>query len=180
MTKWWETMVDVAKSLVVGNSLDDATQLGPLVTAGQRDRVEAYIAKGSQEGARLVTGGGRPASQRTGWFVEPTVFADVEAKQTIAQEEIFGPVVTITPYADDDDAARIANDSEYGLAGTVWTSDPERGVALAKRIVTGTVGINGYIPDLHSPVGGMKASGIGCEWGPEGLRNYQRFQSVYL
>jgi acyl-CoA reductase-like NAD-dependent aldehyde dehydrogenase len=175
-----DTITELALSLTVGNSLDAATQVGPLVSRRQRDSVEGYIAKGREEGARLVAGGGRPAEQKTGWFVEPTVFADVENSSTIAREEIFGPVVTITPYSDDEDAIRIANDSEYGLGGTVWTTDAERGLAVARHIESGTVGLNGYRPDLHSPMPAIKASGLGVKLGPEGLRSYQGFRSVYL
>lgn len=175
-----DTVADLAQSLTVGNSLDPATQVGPLVSERQRDRVEGYIATGREQGARLVVGGGRPAQQKTGWFVEPTVFADVDNSHTIAREEIFGPVVTITPYADDDDAVRIANDSEYGLGGTVWTTDAERGLGVARRVETGTIGINHYTPDIHSPMSGIKASGLGLKLGPEALMSYQRFQSVYL
>ena len=175
-----DAVATLARSLRVGNSLDPATQVGPLVSARQRERVEGYIAKGRQEGARLVVGGGRPATQQTGWFVEPTVFADVDNAQTIAREEIFGPVVTVTSYTDEDDAVRLANDSEYGLAGTVWTTDPDRGLAVARRFVTGSVGINYYQPDLEAPTSMVKASGLGVKFGPEGLAAYQRFQSVYL
>jgi len=175
-----DTVVNLARSLTVGSSLDPATKVGPLVSARQRDRVERYIAVGKDEGARLVSGGGRPAEQKTGWFVEPTVFADVDNSSTIAREEIFGPVVTITPYASDDEAVRLANDSEYGLAGTVWTTDAERGLAVARRIVTGTVGINRYQPDMHSPTSMIKASGLGVKFGREALTSYQRFQSIYL
>jgi aldehyde dehydrogenase (NAD+) len=169
----------LAESLTVGHSLDPATQVGPLVNRRQRDRVEGYIAKGVAEGARLVVGGGRPR-QRTGWFVEPTVFADVDNSHTIAREEIFGPVVTITPYGDDDDAVRIANDSEYGLAGTIWTESAQRGLVMARRLNTGTVGINDYVADFHSPTSMIKASGLGVKFGPESLLSYQRFQSVYM
>jgi acyl-CoA reductase-like NAD-dependent aldehyde dehydrogenase len=175
-----ETVAALAGSLTVGNSLDPATMVGPLVSERQRDRVEAYIAKGLSEGARLVVGGGRPASHQKGWFVDPTVFADVDNTHTIAREEIFGPVVTVTPYEDDDDAVRVANDSEYGLAGTVWTSDHDRGLAVAQRMVTGSVGINHYAPDLESPTTMIRASGIGLKFGPEALTSYRRYQSVYL
>jgi aldehyde dehydrogenase (NAD+) len=124
-----EAVTALARSLTVGSSLDPDTKLGPLISERQRDRVEGYIAKGSEEGARLVTGGGRPVGQLKGWFVEPTVFADVDNSHTIARAEIFGPVMTITPY--DDDAVRLANDSGYGLAGTVWTRDGDDYRALA-------------------------------------------------
>jgi aldehyde dehydrogenase (NAD+) len=174
-----DAIAALARSLPVGNSLDPETRVGPLVSERQRDRVLGYIVVGSEEGARLVAGGGRPAHQQTGWFVEPTVFADVDNSAKIAREEIFGPVVTITPYGDDDDAVRIANDSDYGLAGTVWTTDDSRGLEVARRIQTGTVGINGYLADFHSPTTMIKASGIGVKFGPEALASYERFQSVY-
>jgi aldehyde dehydrogenase (NAD+) len=175
-----ETLAHLAGSLTVGNSLDPETQVGPLVSARQRDRVEAYIAKGIEEGARVVVGGGRPPHQKTGWFVEPTVFANVDNSHTIAREEIFGPVITITPYDGVDDAVRLANDSEYGLAGSIWTTDSERGLAVARRIVTGSVGINHYQADVHSPTTMIKSSGLGVKFGPEALSSYQRYQSVYL
>jgi aldehyde dehydrogenase (NAD+) len=169
-----------AESLTVGNARDDATQIGPLATAGQRDRVERYIAKGRGDGARITYGGGRPAGMDRGWFVEPTVFADVDNHHTIAQQEIFGPVLSIIPYSDDQDAVRIANDSDYGLGGTVWTSDADRGLAVAKQIQTGTIGVNTYLPDPAAPFGGVKASGLGRELGPEGLHSYQQLKSIYL
>ncbi|MFE2599438.1 aldehyde dehydrogenase [Streptomyces sp. NPDC059396] len=174
-----ELYTAMARGAVVGDALDHATQIGPLVSAEQRDRVEGYIHKGRSEGARLTTGGGRPAGLDRGWFVEPTIFADVETSSTIAQEEIFGPVLTITPYDGEDEAVRLANDSAYGLAGTVWTSDLDRGSRVARRIRTGTVGLNGYVPDLTSPYGGRKASGLGRELGPEGLQAYQELQSIF-
>ncbi|MFE0439828.1 aldehyde dehydrogenase [Streptomyces nigra] len=178
----YDEMVDVfaelAGSLVVGDSLDPATQVGPMVTSDHRDRVESYIAMGRAEGARLVAGGARP--DRRGWFVRPTVFADVSNASTIAQEEIFGPVLSLIPYDGVEEAVRIANDSRYGLAGTVWTSDPERGLDVAKQIVTGGVGLNGFRPDPASPLGGTKDSGLGSEMGPESMAHYQRFQSIYL
>jgi aldehyde dehydrogenase (NAD+) len=175
-----ETLAHLAGSLTVGDSLDPETQVGPLVSARQRDRVEAYIAKGIEEGARVVVGGGRPPHQKTGWFVEPTVFANVDNSHTIAREEIFGPVITITPYDGVDDAVRLANDSEYGLAGSIWTTDSERGLAVARRIMTGSVGINHYQADVHSPTTMIKSSGLGVKFAPEALSSYQRYQSVYL
>jgi acyl-CoA reductase-like NAD-dependent aldehyde dehydrogenase len=169
----------LAQGAVVGDALDRATQIGPLVSARQRKRVEGYIRQGLVEGARMVTGGGRPAGLESGWFVEPTVFADVDASSTIAREEIFGPVLSIMPYGSEDEAVHLANDSAYGLAGTVWTTDLDHGVRVAGRIRTGTVGLNGYLPDLTSPYGGMKASGLGRELGPEGLQAYEESQSIY-
>jgi acyl-CoA reductase-like NAD-dependent aldehyde dehydrogenase len=168
------------EALTVGSSLDEATQIGPLATAAQRDRVEGYIAKGRGDGARITCGGGRPAGMDKGWFVEPTVFADVDNDHAIAQQEIFGPVLSIIPYGDDRDAVRIANDSDYGLGGTVWTGDPDRGLAVAAQIQTGTIGVNTYLPDPVAPFGGVKASGLGRELGPEGLHSYQQFKSIYL
>ncbi|MFK0113247.1 aldehyde dehydrogenase [Streptomyces sp. NPDC091217] len=169
----------LAGSLPVGDALDENTLIGPMATAQQRDRVERYIAKGISEGARVTTGGGRPAGLDKGWFVEPTVFADVDNRSVIAQEEIFGPVLCVLPYDDVDDAVRIANDSDYGLGGTVWTSDPERGAAVARRVLTGTIGVNRYLPDPVAPFGGVKGSGLGTELGPEGMESYLRTQSLY-
>ncbi|WP_137977192.1 aldehyde dehydrogenase family protein [Streptomyces violaceusniger] len=174
-----DLLTDLARSLPVGDALAESTLIGPMATPQQRERVEGYIAKGLSEGARLTTGGGRPAGRDKGWFVEPTVFADVDNGFTVAQEEIFGPVLCVVPYDDVDDAVRIANDSDYGLAGTVWTSDPERGKAVARRVCTGTIGVNRYLPDPVAPFGGAKASGLGTELGPEGLEEYLRVQSLY-
>ncbi|MFI6253609.1 aldehyde dehydrogenase [Streptomyces sp. NPDC051016] len=169
----------MARDAVVGDALDPGTEIGPLVSERQRERVLHYIKTGLNEGARLTTGGGRPPGLDRGWFVEPTVFADVDNASTVAQEEIFGPVLTVTPYDGENEAVRLANASDYGLAGTVWTSDLDHGTRVARRIRTGTVGLNGYLPDLTSPYGGRKASGLGSELGPEGLHAYQQFQSIY-
>jgi geranial dehydrogenase len=128
----------------------------------------------------LVAGGGRPKKLSRGWFVEPTVFADVSNSATIAREEIFGPVLSIIPYKDESDALRIANESEYGLGGAVWSTDRERATQLARRIESGTVGINGYFTDLNAPFGGVKASGLGRELGPESIGAYQQYKSIYL
>ena len=174
-----DTMAAFASSLTVGNALDPATQIGPMASATHRDRVEGYVAKGNSDGARLVTGGGRPQAQDRGWFVEPTVFADVDNSSTIAQEEIFGPVLSVIAYGDVDDAIRIANDSDFGLGGSVWTTDAERGKDVARRVRTGTIGINKYLPDPGAPFGGVKASGIGRELGPNAIGAYQQFKSIY-
>lgn len=170
----------LARTLPIGDPLDSATMIGPLATARQRDAVERYIAQGKAEGGRVTTGGGRPAELSQGWFVEPTIFADVDNSATIAREEIFGPVLSIIPYRDVDEAIRIANDSQYGLAGTVWTSDNERGLEVARRIRTGSFGVNCFTFDFGAPFGGVKRSGLGRELGPEGLSAYQQPKSIYL
>jgi acyl-CoA reductase-like NAD-dependent aldehyde dehydrogenase len=168
------------RSLTVGDSLDPQTQLGPLVSERQRNRVESYIAKGRSEGARLITGGDRPGHLDRGYFVSPTVFADVDNNSTIAQEEIFGPVLAVIPYATEDDAVRLANDSMYGLGGSVWSADTDRATAVARRVRTGSIGVNSYVNDPGSPFGGVKASGMGREMGPEALDAYLEYKSVYL
>jgi aldehyde dehydrogenase (NAD+) len=173
-----ETIAAIASSMPVGDALDPATMIGPMASSRHRDRVEGYIRTAREEGARLVTGGGRPDGR--GWFVEPTVFADVSNDQTIAREEVFGPVLSIIPYDGEEDAIRIANDSEYGLGGSVWTTDTEHGTDVARRVQTGTIGVNQYLPDPAAPFGGVKGSGLGRELGPEGLVAYQQLQSIYL
>jgi aldehyde dehydrogenase (NAD+) len=175
-----EALVEAAKTIVTGDPSDPATQLGPLVAERQRDRVESYIEKGKSEGARLVLGGGRPAGLDIGWYVEPTVFADVDTKMTIAQEEIFGPVLSVIPYDTETEAVAIANDSDYGLAGSVWTADVDHGYEIAKQVRTGTYGINWYAFDMGSPFGGFKCSGIGREDGPEGLSAFCELKSVLM
>lgn len=170
----------MAASLRVGDALDVETQIGPVATAHQRKSIEDYIARGKSEGARITTGGRRPADLERGWFIEPTIFADVDNDAVIAREEIFGPVLTVIRYRDEDEAVRIANDSTYGLGGTVWTADAEHGLAVARRIQAGAVGVNGFTLDHGAPFGGVKSSGLGRELGPEGLRPYQQLKSVYL
>ncbi|MEU9063628.1 aldehyde dehydrogenase [Streptomyces sp. NPDC048430] len=174
-----DTLTDYFGALPVGDPLDEATRIGPLVSQRQRERVEGYIAKGRAEGGRITTGGGRPAGLDRGWFVQPTIFADVDNTFTPAREEIFGPVLCILPYDDVDDAVRIANDSEYGLGGTVWSADKDRALDVARRVQTGSIGINGYALDPGAPFGGVKASGLGRELGPEGLAAYQQLKSIY-
>jgi aldehyde dehydrogenase (NAD+) len=175
-----DTVTGLAGSLTIGDPLEPTTQIGPLVSARQRDRVESYIAKGRDEGARLTTGGSRPDGFDQGWYLQPTVFADVDNGHTIAQEEIFGPVLSVIPYSDEDEAIRIANASDYGLGGSVWTSDPERGEAVARQVRTGSIGINAYVNDPVAPFGGVRASGMGRELGPEALHSYQVLKTVYL
>jgi acyl-CoA reductase-like NAD-dependent aldehyde dehydrogenase len=171
-------LASLADGVQVGDALDQTTQIGPMVSARQRDRVETYIAAGRDEGARVVAGG-RPADPARGFFVQPTVFADVDNTHTIAREEIFGPVLSVIAYDSDADALAIANDSEYGLGGSVWTTDPERGEAFARRVQTGSIGINHYMIDPAAPFGGVKASGLGRELGPEGLDAYFSTQTIY-
>ena len=175
-----EAVTALARSLTIGDPLEPDTKIGPLVSERQRHRVESYIAKGKAEGGRLTAGGGRPADLDRGWFVEPTIFADVDPRATIAQEEIFGPVLAVIPYADEREAVAIANDSDYGLGGSVWTADPERGARFARKIRSGTIGVNGYVNDPHAPFGGIKASGMGRELGPEGLQPFQVVKTIYL
>jgi geranial dehydrogenase len=174
-----DALAAMASGLNVGNALDPATTVGPMASSLHRDRVEGYIAKGRQE-ARLVAGGSRPKAQSRGWFVEPTVFADLTNSATIAQEEIFGPVLSVIPYKDEADAVRIANDSPYGLGGSVWSRDSQRALGVARRVQTGTIGVNGYVPAIGSPFGGVKASGLGRELGPEALSGYLQWKSVYV
>ena len=174
-----DVFADLVGALQVGDSLDPSTQIGPLASARQRERVEGYIEKGRAEGARVVAGGGRPEDLDRGWFVQPTIFADVQNDYTIAREEIFGPVLSVIPYDGVDEAVAIANDSEFGLGGSVWTADHERAEAVAKRVQTGSIGINHYMLDPAAPFGGVKASGLGRELGPEGLRAYLELQSIY-
>ncbi|MGA9872114.1 MAG: aldehyde dehydrogenase [Rhodococcus sp. (in: high G+C Gram-positive bacteria)] len=174
-----DAMVTGIGWMQVGDPKDPATQLGPLISEKQRTRVEDYIATGKDEGARLVVGGGRPEGL-DGWYVEPTIFADVDNSMTIAREEIFGPVLAVIPYDSEDEAIKIANDSDYGLAGSVWTTDIAHGLEVASQIRTGTYAINWYAFDPGSPFGGYKNSGIGRESGPEGLDAYCELKSVLM
>jgi acyl-CoA reductase-like NAD-dependent aldehyde dehydrogenase len=174
-----ETVVEGMRSARMGDPLSEDTSFGPLVSARQRGRVEDYIALGKGEGADLILGGGRPAALERGWFVEPTVFRGVDNSMRIAREEIFGPVLVVIPYDTEADGIAIANDSDYGLGGAVFTADPTRGLAAARRIESGTVGINGYEPVLEAPFGGVKASGLGRELGPEGFAAYREPKSIY-
>jgi aldehyde dehydrogenase (NAD+) len=162
-----------------GDPTDPANLMGPLVSKRQQDRVLGYIEKGRAEGARLVCGGGVPEHLPTGWYVEPTLFVDVDNSMTIAQEEIFGPVLVVIPYTDDDDAVRIANDSPYGLSGMITSGDLDRAKGVARRVRTGTLGLNGGIwYGADAPFGGYKQSGIGRQCGLEGLEIFTETKTV--
>ena len=174
-----DAVASFASGLTVGNPLDPAVTCGPMASEQHLNRVLGYIGVGKDSSARLVAGGGRPADQDRGWFVEPTVFADVDNSDRLAREEVFGPVMAVIPFDDDDDAVAIANDSNYGLGGSVWTTDEQRGIDVSRRVRTGTIGVNYYNLDLGAPFGGMKDSGIGRELGPEALNNYLEYKSIY-
>ncbi|MGQ0733726.1 MAG: aldehyde dehydrogenase family protein [Acidobacteriota bacterium] len=177
-----EDAVELAKAqvakLTLGDPFDTATKLGPLVSAAQRDSVHAYVNRGKSEGARLVIGGERPSRFPKGFYVEPTIFADVDSRMTVAQEEIFGPVLVVIPYDDEEHAVRLANDSMYGLAGGVWAGTPERALQLARRLRTGQVDINGGRFNPLAPFGGYKKSGIGRELGPLALEEFFQLKAI--
>ncbi|HEV8482517.1 MAG TPA: aldehyde dehydrogenase family protein [Blastocatellia bacterium] len=170
-----------AESFTVGDPRVGKVKLGPLISDVQRERVRGYIKKGIEEGATLVTGGAEaPDGLERGYFVRPTVFANVRNDMTIAREEIFGPVLSIIPYEDEDDAVRIANDTPYGLAGGVWSSDPERAKRVARRLRTGQVDINGGSFNPFAPFGGYKQSGNGRELGRYGFEEFLETKSLQL
>ncbi len=164
-----------------GDPMSESQLMGPLVNAKQRERVLGYIEKGKAEGARVLLGGGAPAHLEKGYYVEPTVLVDVTNDMTVAREEIFGPVLSVIAYEDEEDAIRIANDSDYGLSGAVWAASEERALAVARRIRTGTINVNGgnfYAPD--APFGGYKQSGVGREMGPEGFEEYLETKTIAI
>lgn len=175
-----DRLVGLLASMPVGDPMDPDTQIGPVVSARQRDRIEGYIDGAKRDGATLVVGGGRPADQPTGWFVEPTLFADVAPDSTLAQEEVFGPVLGVITYADEEEAVAIANNSTYGLSGSVFSADAQHALDVGKRIRTGTIEVNGATAGFYAPIGGFKNSGIGREGGIEGFDEYVEAKSFGL
>jgi len=175
-----EALAGTFSQVRVGDPFDEQTQMGPLVAARQRDRVEGYIARGIAEGATLATGGGRPQDLDRGYYIEPTVFGNVSNSATIAQEEIFGPVLSVIPAADEDDAIAIANDTIYGLNASVFTNDVDRARKVAGQLRSGTVGHNALRTDFGIAFGGFKQSGIGREGGTEGLLPFLETKTVIL
>ena len=173
---------DVAKGFTVGDPLAETTKLGPLSSQAQLERVRSYIKKGLDEGAELVAGGIEPpeGAPKGGYYVRPTVFGKVKNDMTIAQEEIFGPVLSIIPYRDEEEAVRIANDTVYGLAGAVWSKDEARAQRVARRIRAGQVDVNGGAFNMNAPFGGFKQSGHGREAGVYGLEEFLEYKSLQL
>lgn len=174
-----DAIVDVAASLPIGDPADPATRIGPVISARSRQRALAEIAAARSRGARVAVGGHVPAGLDAGYFLAPTVITDLDNTDPLARNELFAPVLSVMAYDDLDDAVAIANDSDYGLGGTIWTGDEERGVDLARRIHTGAVGINFFEIDIGAPFGGVKSSGVGRELGPEGLAAYRECKSIY-
>ena len=177
-----EALAAMVDGLVVGDPSDRATEIGPLVARRQQERVRDYIGLGEREGARRVRGGtDLPEGVERGWYVRPTLFDGVDNGMRIAREEIFGPVLSVIAYRDEDEAVRIANDSDYGLSGSVWTADVDRGIGVARRVRTGTFGVNQpYSMDPAAPFGGVKASGFGRELGPEGLDEFLDVKAISI
>ena len=175
-----DAYVGAIRGIKVGDPQDEATQMGPLAMERQLARVQGYIEKGTSEGAKLVLGGGRPSEFQRGYFIEPTVFADVDSQMTIAQEEIFGPVVSFISYTDVDDAVSKANNTIYGLHGAVYTEDADRGYEVARRMRSGSITVNGMVVDPKMPFGGFKQSGLGREGGIEGLDTYFELKTIYF
>lgn len=172
-----DRLAELSRGVVIGDPVDPAVTMGPLISREQLDRVEGFVKRAEADGATVVAGGARPKDLNSGFYFEPTILTDASADSYIAQEEVFGPVLTVLRYRDDDDAVTIANNSSYGLGGAVWGSDIDRAVAIARRIRTGQVSVNGTIPG-DAPFGGFKQSGIGREGGVIGLRAYMEPKAI--
>jgi aldehyde dehydrogenase (NAD+) len=176
-----DRMVEASSRIKIGDTMDFATSMGPLVSKQQLDTVSNYVKVGKEEGAECVLGGSRPEGMSKGYYFAPTIFKNVDNKMRIAQEEIFGPVVSVIPYRKEEDAVRIANDTMYGLGGAVWSQNIDRALGVARRIETGTVWINDYhLINLRFPFGGYKQSGIGRELGPWGLHEFQQLKHIHV
>jgi aldehyde dehydrogenase (NAD+) len=175
-----DALAEQISLLKVGDPMEPDTVVGPLITAAHRDRVLGYVRQGVEEGATVRVGGKRPGHLPRGWYVEPTLLTDVSNDMTVAQEEIFGPVTALIPYADEAEAIRIANDSRYGLSGCVFTGDLAHGFEVARRIKTGTFSVNTFAADLNSPFGGVKQSGFGREHGPAGFEGMLRSKTISI
>jgi len=174
-----EAMATAAQALVVGDPLDESTQMGPLVSASQRERTETYIAVGRAEGARLVCGGHRPATD--GYFLRPAVFADARPRMRVVDEEIFGPVAVVLTFDTEDEAVTLANDTIYGLSGSLWTNDLKRGLRVARAIRTGVLSVNSSSSvHLQAPFGGYKQSGVGRELGMQAMEHYTEVKNIYF
>jgi len=176
-----DTLAAMVAGLPVGDPFDETTFVGPVLNAKQRDRALSYIELGKSEGARVVAGGGTVPGRDKGFWVQPTVLAEVRNEMRVAQEEIFAAVISVIPYDGGDDAAvAMANESRYGLSGAVWSADPQRALDVARKVRTGTITVNGFTYDIGLPFGGFKQSGIGREWGFEGLEGYVEYQTINL
>jgi aldehyde dehydrogenase (NAD+) len=174
-----EVVAEAMRVVEMGDPMSPTTVFGPLVSARQRDRVEMYLDIAQDDGAKLVVGGGRPSSLHRGFYIEPTVYRDVTNQMHIAREEIFGPVLVVIPYESEDEAIQIANDSDFGLGGGVFTSDTAHGLEIARRVQTGSIGINSCALPLQAPFGGIKLSGIGRELGPESVDTYLESKTIF-
>jgi aldehyde dehydrogenase (NAD+) len=175
-----DAAVEATRAMTVGDPRDPATVLGPVISARHRTRIEGMIEQARSDGSRIAYGGGRPSRLERGWYVEPTVFRDVDNASYIAQNEVFGPVLAIIAHDGDDDAVALSNATPYGLSGAVFTADLDRAVAFAERVKVGTFGVNGYMLDFSLPFGGCKQSGIGREFGLEGLAENTEIKAIAL
>ena len=173
-----EALVEGFRSLKIGDPMEADTVISPLVTERQRDRVEEYVELARKEGATIATGGRRPAGLDRGWYYEPTLITDADNQMRVSREEIFGPVASLIPHHGEEDAVRIANDSELGLSGAVFTADDAHGFEIARRMRTGTFSVNTFAADLGSPFGGYKRSGIGREHGPTAYQEFLHYKTI--